>query len=104
VNLGAEQVVPMGGDLELVGSISSAWRDSQWGAFEYLDFERIPAYWTTDASLTLRSSTGTWALTGFVRNLEDKRRNLAPQASPLGMAVGHYSAPRTWGVRLSSNF
>jgi iron complex outermembrane receptor protein len=104
VNLGAEQVVPMGGDVELVGSISSAWRDSQWGAFEYLDFERIPAYWTTDAALTLRSSTGTWALTGFVRNFEDKRRNLAPQASPLGMAVGHYSAPRTWGVRLSSNF
>ncbi|MFM2371089.1 MAG: hypothetical protein RIS85_811 [Pseudomonadota bacterium] len=104
VNLGAEQVVPLGDDLELVGSVDTAWRASQWGAFEYLDFEKIPAYWTTDASLTLRTADGGLALTGFVRNIENKRRNLAPQASPLGVAVGHYSAPRTYGLRLSGNF
>ncbi len=104
VNLGAQQVVPLGDSLELVANVDTAWRDSQWGAFEYLDFERIPAYWTTDASLTIRDADGTWALTGFVRNIEDKRRNLAPQASPLGVAVGHYSAPRTYGLRLSGNF
>ncbi|MEO0032591.1 MAG: hypothetical protein RIS94_2349 [Pseudomonadota bacterium] len=104
VNLGAEQVVPVGSDLELVASVDTAWRASQWGAFEYLDFEHIPAYWTTDAALTVRAANGGWALTGFVHNIENKRRNLAPQASPLGMAVGHYSAPRTWGVRLSGNF
>lgn len=104
VNLGAEQVVPLGDKLELVGNVDTAWRDSQWGAFEYLDFEHIPAYWTTDAALTVRAANGGWAVTGFVRNLENKRRNLAPQASPLGMAVGHYSAPRVWGVRLSGNF
>lgn len=104
VNLGAEQVVPMGNGLELVGNIDTAWRDSQWGAFEYLDFEHIPAYWTSDASLTIRDAEGGWALTGFVRNIEDKRRNLAPQSSPIGLAVGHYSAPRTYGLRFSGNF
>lgn len=104
VNLGAEQVLPLSDSLELVANVDTAWRDSQWGAFEYLDFERIPAYWTTDAALTIRQSDGTWALTGFVRNIEDKRRNLAPQASPIGVAVGHYSAPRTYGLRLSGNF
>lgn len=104
VNLGAEQVVPVGDSLELVANVDTAWRDSQWGAFEYLAFERIPAYWTTDASLTIRDADGAWSLTGFVRNIEDKRRNLAPQASPLGVAVGHFSAPRTYGLRLSGNF
>ncbi|MFM2372151.1 MAG: hypothetical protein RIS85_1873, partial [Pseudomonadota bacterium] len=59
---------------------------------------------TTDASLTLRTADGGLALTAFVRNIEDKRRNLAPQSSPLGVAVGHYSAPRTYGLRLSGNF
>ncbi|BEV00224.1 TonB-dependent receptor [Novosphingobium olei] len=104
VNLGAEQVVPLSDALELVANVDTAWRDSQWGAFEYLDFERIPAYWTTDASLTLRKPGGAWSLTGYVRNIENKRRNLAPQASPLGVAVGHFSAPRTYGLRLSGNF
>ena len=104
VNLGAEQVVPLGDTLELVANIDTAWRDRQWGGFEYLAFENIPAYWTTDASLTLRAADGGWALTGFVRNAEGKRRNLAPQASPIGVAVGHFSAPRTYGLRLSGNF
>ena len=104
VNLGAEQVVPLGSTLELVANVNTAWRDTQWGAFEYLDFERIPAYWTTDAALTVRAPDGGWALTGYIRNIENKRRNLAPQASPLGMAVGHYSAPQTYGLRLSATF
>lgn len=104
VNLGAEQVVSLNDKLELVANVDTAWRDKQWGGFEYLAFENIPAFWTTDASLTLRMADGSWALTGYVRNIENKRRNLAPQASPIGVAVGHYSAPRTYGLRLSGNF
>ena len=104
LNLGAEQVVPVGGDWELVGNVNTAWRDAQWGAFEYLDFERIRAYWTTDAQLTLRQSSSGLAVSAFVYNIENKRRDLAPQASPIGAAVGHYSAPRTYGIRLSESF
>lgn len=104
VNLGGEQVVPLGEKLELVANIDTAWRSQQWGAFEYLAFEKIPGYWTTDASLTLRSPGDNWSLTGYVRNLENKRRNLTPQSAPSGFAVGHYTAPRTYGLRLSGNF
>ena len=104
VNLGAEQIVPLGSDLELVGSVNTAWRDSQWGAFEYLAFERIPGYWSTDLNLTLRNPNGGWSVSGYVLNLEDKRHNLAPQSSPIGIAVGHYSAPLTYGVRVSASF
>jgi iron complex outermembrane recepter protein len=104
VNLGVQQVIPMGEKLELVANADTAWRDTQWGAFERLPFELIPAYWTTDVSLTLRNPDGGWSLTGYVLNLEDKRRNLAPQSSPIGVAVGHYSAPATYGIRFSADF
>jgi len=102
--MGAEQVVPVGDDLELVGNVNTSWRSSQWGAFEYLDFERIRAYWQTDLNLTLRSADKGWSLSGFVYNLENKRRIVTPQRSPIGMAVARYSAPRTYGLRLSATF
>lgn len=104
INLGIEQVVPVGGTTELVGRVDSAWRASQWGGFEFLAFERIPAYWTTDASLTLRNPDAGWSLGVYALNLENKRRYLFPQQSPIGMAVTTVSAPRTWGVRLSADF
>lgn len=104
VNLGVEQVVPVSSDLELVGNIDTAWRDAQWGAFEYLPFERIPAYWTTDLGITIRMPGAGLSLTGYIYNLENKRRNVAPQASPIGIAIGHYTAPRTYGLRLSGRF
>jgi iron complex outermembrane receptor protein len=104
VNFGVEQIVPLRENLELVGTADTAWRASQWGAFEYLAFEHIPSYWATDLSLTLRRPDGGWSITGYIRNLENKRRNLAPQSSPIGVAVGHYSAPQTYGVRLSAKF
>lgn len=104
VNLSAEQVVPLGNDLELVANVDTAWRDSQWAAFEFLDFERVPAYWTTGASVSLRAPEGAWGLTAYVQNIENERRNLTPQSSPMGVAVAHYSAPRTYGLRFSANF
>ena len=104
VNLGAEQVVPVGHDLELVGNVNTAWRADQWGAFEHLDFEHIPAYWTTDLNLTLRQAEGGWSISGYLNNLENTRRVSTPQLSPIGMAVAHFSAPRTYGLRLSATF
>ena len=104
VNLGVEQVVPLTGSLELVGSLNTAWRDSQEAAFEFLAFTRIPSQWNTDANLTLRDEDGGWSLSAYVLNLENKRRILFPQLAPTGQAVAAYGAPRTWGFRLSAEF
>jgi iron complex outermembrane recepter protein len=104
INLGVEQVVPMGSALELVGRVDTAWRGSQWGGFEFLAFERIPSYWTTDASITLRDVEGGWSLSAYALNLENKRRFLFPQQSPIGPAVTTVSAPRSYGMRLSADF
>lgn len=103
-NLGAEQVVPLGDTLELVGAVNTSWRSSQWGGFEYLAFQKIGAYWMTDLNLTLRDPEGGWSLGGFVHNVEGDRRVMRPQASPIGFAVANYTAPRTYGLRLSAEF
>jgi iron complex outermembrane recepter protein len=102
-NFGAEQVVPVG-EMELVGRVDTAYRGSQNGGFEFLAFERIPSYWTTDASLTLRDASGGWSLSGYMLNMENKRRLLFPQQSPIGPAVSTVGAPRTYGLRLSADF
>jgi iron complex outermembrane receptor protein len=104
VNLGVEQIVPVGSDYELVGSVNTAWRAKQYGGFEYLDFELIAPYWTTDLNLTFRSVPGKWSISAFVRNLENTRRSLAPQLAPTGQAVTIFGAPRTYGLRVSADF
>ena len=103
VNLGAEQRVPLG-DYDLVGDVNTAWRDDQEGGFEYLAFEHIDDYWTTDLNLTLRYRPRDIALSAFVLNLENKRRLAGPQLAPTGQAVSTFTAPRTYGMRLSANF
>ncbi|WP_227711002.1 TonB-dependent receptor [Novosphingobium ovatum] len=104
VNLGLEQIVPLTHDFEVVGSVNTSWRSDQWGAFEHLSFEHIPAYWNTDLSLTLRKAGSGWSLGAYVNNVENVRRMVTPQLSPIGMAVARYGAPRTYGLRLSAAF
>ncbi|MGO4167667.1 TonB-dependent receptor [Novosphingobium sp. YAF33] len=104
INLGAEQIVPLGDKYELVGSVNTSWRSSQYGAFEYLDFEKIRPYWLTDANLTLRMADGGFSIGAYIQNIENKRRIATPQSSPIGFAVARYTAPRTYGLRLSASF
>jgi iron complex outermembrane receptor protein len=103
VNLGVEQSVAIGG-FDLIGSVASAWRDEQNGGFEFLDFERIPSYWTTDVNLTLRPRDGGWSVGAYALNVEGERRIAFPQLAPTGQAVATFTAPRTYGVRFGMDF
>lgn len=104
INLGVEQIVPVSDSFELVGNVNTSWRSSQYGAFEYLDFEKIRAYWLTDAGLALRQSDGGLSVGVYVQNIENKRRVATPQSSPIGFAIARYTAPRTYGLRISASF
>ncbi|MCA9260634.1 MAG: TonB-dependent receptor, partial [Planctomycetales bacterium] len=104
LNFGAEQVVPVDDRLDLVASVFTAWRDKQWGGFNYLDFQLIPAYWTTGANLTLRDNKGGWSVGAYVNNIENNRHISFPQASPIGFATARYTSPRTYGLRLTGDF
>ncbi|MEE4452962.1 TonB-dependent receptor [Novosphingobium resinovorum] len=104
INLGIEQIVPVSDSFELVGNFNTSWRSSQYGAFEYLDFEKIRPYWLSDAGLTLRQSDGGLSIGAYVQNIENKRRVATPQSSPIGFAIARYTAPRTYGLRISASF
>jgi iron complex outermembrane receptor protein len=103
LNLGAEQIVPLG-DFELTGAVYTSWRAAQNGNFEFLAFERIPAYWTTDLTLTLQPVDADWSIGAFVYNVENERRMTFPALGPTGQAVSTFSAPRTYGIRLAADF
>lgn len=102
-NFDVEQIVPISNSLELVGTLNAAYRDDQFGASDYVDFELIPSYWLFDTTLTLRDLDAGWSLGGFVRNIGNTRRDQFPQ-SVVGLAVAHYNAPRTYGVRATVEF
>lgn len=104
VNLGAEQVVPLGEDFELIANVNTAWRDRAYTNFNYLDFQLVPAYWTTNATLTLHDTNSGVTLSAFVTNIENKRRQSEGQASPLGFALNNYTPPRQYGLRLAADF
>jgi len=104
VNFGIEQVLPLTGSLELVGSVNTAWRDKAWTNFNYLTFMEAPAYWSTSANLTLRQNEGRWSISAYATNLENKRRLFQGNASPIGFAVNNYTPPRTYGLRVAAGF
>lgn len=92
------------GALDLTISGRTSWRSSQYGALDYLEFQRIPDYWTTDLAFTFKKRNGNFALTAFLHNLENKRKIARPLSSPLGFATVIYSAPKLYGISLASTF
>ncbi|MFV0644360.1 MAG: TonB-dependent receptor [Sphingomonadaceae bacterium] len=103
VNMGIEQVIPLG-DWDLVADVNTSWRSKQYGQFNFLDFQLINSYWQSNASLTLKSLDQNLNIGVFVNNIEDNRQITFPQASPIGFASANYTAPRTYGVRFGAQF
>jgi iron complex outermembrane receptor protein len=64
-----------------------------------------PAYHQTEASLTYDTADGKWALSAWVKNIEDNFVVTAVGApSGSGYAYVFPTMPRTWGVNLSARF
>jgi iron complex outermembrane receptor protein len=103
VNGGIEQTFPLG-SYDLVASVYTTWRDEQWSSIEYVEHELIPAYSTTDASLTLRAPDDKWSVSAYGRNLEDERRALSAQTPVIGAAMVSYGAGATYGLRVRAEF
>lgn len=103
-NFGLEQQMPIGEAYDLVGSVQTAWRDTEYGAFEYLNFEKIPAYFNTDLSLRLVNLDHGWSVGLYALNVQNVRRPTGPQLAPTGQAIVQYTAPLTYGLRVSDSF
>ena len=102
--VGLEQVIPISASFEAVARVDTQWQDEQWGNFNFLAQQLIPAYWTSNLNLSLNNLDSDWSLTLFVNNLENERQIGSAQASPIGFAVARRTSPRTWGLRLSADF
>lgn len=103
VNAGIEQTFPLA-SFDLVASVNTTWRDSQWGSIEYIEHEYIPAYSMTDASLALHAPGGKWSVTAYARNLENKRRAVSIQAPVQGPGMVSYGPGATYGLWLRASF
>lgn len=103
INMGVEQRVPLGG-IELILAADTSWRDKQFTQFNFLDFQQTRPHWLSNASLTVLLPDHDVGVSFYVNNIENDRQIGFGQASPIGFATTRFTAPRTYGMRLSATF
>jgi iron complex outermembrane receptor protein len=114
LNLGYEQIIPLGNDARLVGNVGTHHESGK-----YLDYTRSaacpgrhPAFWKTDVSLTYKAPGDRWTLSVWGRNLENSATYSAftpAQLKSAGTVIGSYAnvyidSPRTYGARVGVSF
>jgi iron complex outermembrane receptor protein len=114
LNLGYEQIIPLGNDGKLVGNVGTHHESGK-----YLDYTRSavfpgrhPAFWKTDVSLTYKAPGDRWTLSIWGRNLENSATYSAftpAQLKSAGVVIGSYAnvyidSPRTYGARVGVSF
>ena len=104
LNFGAEQVIPLG-DRQIVLAADTQYRSSRYVGFEYIAPELVGPTWGTNASVSFGAKNGRYLISGFVRNIENNRYSVYASPAPAtNLIVTLPSAPRTYGVRLSTRF
>ena len=102
LNLGAEQVVPVG-DYRLVFSVDTQYKSGRYTYFDYQPQQFQTANFVTNAQVTFGPKSERWSIAGYVRNIENDRLLVAPVAF-LGLLTSYTSPPRTYGGRVSVKF
>lgn len=70
-----------------------------------LSEQLLPDVWRSNAQLTFGPSDDSWAISGFVRNIENNRTVAFSSTTPLANAlVAGTLSPRTYGARGSFRF
>lgn len=105
VNGGIEQTVPLG-DYKLVLNGSARYRSNTVVGFEYLPQQNSGKNVTFDAGVVFGVADDRWSLSGFVRNIADRRvKSFVQYAGATGGTLSTiYVPPRTYGGRLSYKF
>ena len=102
VNLSGEQTVPIAG-YNLVFGVDTQYKTKRYTYFDYAPDQIQYANWTTNGQVSFGPDGNKWSISGFVRNIENKRRLSAPIAF-IGVVSAYTTAPRTYGVRASVKF
>lgn len=106
VNAAYEHTFDLGGSGKLIASADTRLESSRYISLDYLALGRQGGYMMSNASLTWRSASGGFALTGFINNIEDKIVFANSFQSPVkqGVIYNQLRPPRTYGVRASVKF
>ncbi|HVR90599.1 MAG TPA: TonB-dependent receptor [Novosphingobium sp.] len=104
VNLGAQQRIPLG-DNEITLSADTQYRSGRFTGFDYIPQEYVDHSWRSNASVSFGAKDGKYVVTAFVRNIENDRSQIYATPVPASnLIVAILSAPRTYGLRVSSKF
>lgn len=104
VNLGAQQVIEVG-DYQVTLSADTQYRSGRYNDFDYIAPEYVKHSWASNAQISIGTADGKYVLGAFVRNIENNRVNVYATPVPASnLIVQLSSAPRTYGVRLSTRF
>ncbi|WP_293882121.1 TonB-dependent receptor [Sphingomonas sp.] len=104
INLAAQQTFVLG-DFQIVAGADTQYKGARNIGFAYLPEQRLRSNWTTNAQLRVGPTDERWALSAYVRNIEDKRIPIYSSTHPTAsFLVAGTTAPRTYGVQASVKF
>lgn len=104
LNLSAQQTVPLG-NYEIVMSANTQYRSERYIFIHYTPDELVDAHWRSNAQVSYGPTDGAWKIAAYVRNIEgDRQPAFSAQHPFLPVNTQIFSAPRTYGVRLSAEF
>jgi iron complex outermembrane recepter protein len=85
----------------LTPAVSVYWQSSMYLRPNTLGIGQQGAYSKSDCRLTYAAANGHWELEGFVHNIENKDVATSENVLAVGELTRVYSAPRTYGMRVS---
>ncbi|AKH42882.1 iron complex outermembrane receptor protein [Altererythrobacter atlanticus] len=103
LNLNARQEIPLGTHKAVLQG-GTRYRSSSYSTADYLPYLKSRGNFVSYASITLTDADESKFVTLYVNNIEDNQRLLGGTTNPAGLIVSNAEQPRTYGVRIGSNF
>lgn len=92
------------GNLDLIGILDIIHRSEQNTDNSFLPEVEAEAYTQVNLELMLMPTSGRWSVSLYGRNLTDERFFTSTNVSRFGPFYGIYNPPRTYGIRLRTDF
>jgi iron complex outermembrane receptor protein len=103
-NLGYQHSWVLGGKRTLTARIETHIETDTWVTFQKASGTHQPGYTDSNGYLTYDGANGKWAVTGYVKNLENTPVLVNGQGGPAMLEAADIAPPRTYGVQLSAKF
>ena len=88
----------------VVVSADTQYRSSRVLGFAYVGPLVAPGVWMSNAQVQFGPTNDRWSITGFVRNIENKRNPIYGIVGSSGFLIQATTPPRTYGVRVSAKY